>query len=1040
MRPAACTIVSNNYLAFAIVLAESYRRQHPEAEFFVCVVDDPDPSIRYTGLPFTTVFASELEIPNFTNVAFRYDILELNTAVKPYLLTYLRDHMGIGQAFYFDPDILVLSRLDQLHEELSRHSILLTPHITAPLDNEYSPSERAIRMAGVYNLGFLGIQLDDATAPFLEWWKDRLYRFCVSDIHNGLFVDQSWMDFAPAMVDGVRVLREPQYNVAYWNLAQRRPHSVGKLWMVDGRPVGFFHFSGIDLDDIESLSKHQNRLAMGDRSELRPLFKEYRNLVLDAGYRTYGTLQYSYSSFRELPVQVPPVARQLLQRVDPFGRRWPDPFDVRSEDSFFAWLIEPLAFDKGCLNRLALTVWEGRDDLVREFPDVCGEDLPAFVAWLSGGGAGEAGVDASMLEAVRVELPESESPATSRSSLSFQHHPYEASVAQHSSEFLRTVNLRQPGPLTKWLNEPIPGVANELPHISRLALSIFFERVDVQHGFPDCLDRDQRDFAYWFCHHAVDEYSLHDDLVAGVAQSLLDSFDLARPGDDASWLCHGPVEADASRPRVTRLAVLLYRASPKIRRLFPEAFGADRAAYAEWLLTRGWRELGLHRSLATAIWNPERSWSAGLRAWAQRLLRRPGAKGTASPHYPSPVGSEGPAQVPSAGWARAEQSSVLAPTILPPGINLLGSLDSPTGVGQVARGNSMALRAAGYDVAEISVDQDGFGKSLRGRLQHPGGAPYPVTILHSNADATPRTTGMLPMATATGYTIGFWFWELAFFPSVFAESYSHLDEVWAPSRFCEESFRALATVPVRYVPPCLPKPESMDREQTRARLGLDPERFYFFFSFDVLSVPERKNPLGAIEALRRAVAATSHPLGLVLKVNRMSFGSVELVKRLYEEIADLPVRLITQQTSRTEVEELLNACDACLSLHRSEGLGLLPIESLYLEKPVIATGYGGVTDFLDDSTGYIVPYKLIRLGADYMPYPKEAVWASPDLDAAAELMQRVAEDPVAAGERARRGKQRVEELYGVEAAAARLRAELARIMGPLPRAAAGGTA
>jgi glycosyltransferase involved in cell wall biosynthesis len=238
---------------------------------------------------------------------------------------------------------------------------------------------------------------------------------------------------------------------------------------------------------------------------------------------------------------------------------------------------------------------------------------------------------------------------------------------------------------------------------------------------------------------------------------------------------------------------------------------------------------------------------------------------------------------------------------------------------------------------------------------------------------------------------------------------------------------------VRLVPPHVPRPRvSASRSESRDLLGLESDRFYFLFCFDVLSVPERKNPLAAIEALRRLLEVTTEPVGLVLKVTRPSLGAVDLLRELYQRSAELPVRLVTRETDRDALEHLLNACDAYLSLHRSEGLGLLPIEALYLGKPVVSTNYGGVTDFLDETTGYPIPFRLRRLERDHLPYPAEAVWADPDLASAVEAMRRIVEHPAEARGRGLRGAHRVEELYGLEAASDRFRAEIARVLSTTP--------
>jgi glycosyltransferase involved in cell wall biosynthesis len=145
----------------------------------------------------------------------------------------------------------------------------------------------------------------------------------------------------------------------------------------------------------------------------------------------------------------------------------------------------------------------------------------------------------------------------------------------------------------------------------------------------------------------------------------------------------------------------------------------------------------------------------------------------------------------------------------------------------------------------------------------------------------------------------------------------------------------------------------------------------------------------------------------------------------------LPIVLFTENASRERMEMLLSASDACLSLHRSEGLGMLPIESLYLGKPVVATGYGGVTDYLDESTGFPVEYALRRLESPHGPYPAGAAWAEPSLDDAAEKMRLVVEFPDLAGERARKGQERVRAVYSAEATGRRLAGEVRRILGPL---------
>ena len=76
-----------------------------------------------------------------------------------------------------------------------------------------------------------------------------------------------------------------------------------------------------------------------------------------------------------------------------------------------------------------------------------------------------------------------------------------------------------------------------------------------------------------------------------------------------------------------------------------------------------------------------------------------------------------------------------------------------------------------------------------------------------------------------------------------------VDEVWVGSDYVRSLIAPVTEKPVLVmpVPIRVPSPPSLPREQ----LGL-PDGFLFFFMFDFFSSIERKNPLGLIEAYRRA--------------------------------------------------------------------------------------------------------------------------------------------------------------------------------------------
>ena len=108
--------------------------------------------------------------------------------------------------------------------------------------------------------------------------------------------------------------------------------------------------------------------------------------------------------------------------------------------------------------------------------------------------------------------------------------------------------------------------------------------------------------------------------------------------------------------------------------------------------------------------------------------------------------------------------------------------------------------------------------------------------------------------------------------------------------------------------------------------------------------------------------------------------------------AKTPDRNTLWQINKTEVNSLLKDVDVYVSLHRSEGFGLVMAEAMYLGTPVIATAWSGNTEFMNDHTACMVGYDMIELDKDYDVFKKGNVWADAHIDEAADYMVRLYED------------------------------------------------
>jgi hypothetical protein len=269
MRTALVTIVSPNYRHFARVLMQSARRHHPEWDRFVLLVGDAPAA---GDEPFTTIPIDALLLPHARRFYFRYTVLELNTAIKPWVFEHLFA-LGYDRVLYLDPDVVLYSPLAELDAQPDAF-LTLTPHLTGFIPGDDHPSERTILLAGTYNLGFLAVTRRPPLGAFLRWWQEKLEFQCVVEPGRGLFVDQKWIDLAPGLFDGVRILRHDGYNVAYWNLPQRTVTGAGDDLRVNGQPLRFFHFSGFDPAFPDNVSRHDSRQRLGGAGAARGLLED----------------------------------------------------------------------------------------------------------------------------------------------------------------------------------------------------------------------------------------------------------------------------------------------------------------------------------------------------------------------------------------------------------------------------------------------------------------------------------------------------------------------------------------------------------------------------------------------------------------------------------------------------------------------------------------------------------------------------------------------------------------------------------------------
>ncbi len=291
MHTIVFTICSINYLAQAKILGNSLLKHNPDYKFFIGLVDDVQKSgIDPAMMPeYPLVEIAELSIDGFDDMFDKYNITELNTSVKPFFFNYFyQKYPEATSVIYLDPDIEVFQPFTALNEALSTYSIVLTPHILSPLNDDLQPRERDILNVGVYNLGFLGTSRSAETLEFISWWEQKLRHECYIKLAEGMFVDQLWVDYAPIFWKNVLIFKNIGYNMAYWNLHERHLTRKDDEFYINGtQALVFFHYSGFDPHKADQVSKYQNRHTFISRPDLKGIFDSYSQKLLSGGQDMY---------------------------------------------------------------------------------------------------------------------------------------------------------------------------------------------------------------------------------------------------------------------------------------------------------------------------------------------------------------------------------------------------------------------------------------------------------------------------------------------------------------------------------------------------------------------------------------------------------------------------------------------------------------------------------------------------------------------------------------------------------------------------------
>ncbi len=354
-----------------------------------------------------------------------------------------------------------------------------------------------------------------------------------------------------------------------------------------------------------------------------------------------------------------------------------------------------------------------------------------------------------------------------------------------------------------------------------------------------------------------------------------------------------------------------------------------------------------------------------------------------------------------AGLVLARPSDEIQETHALP-IVVAGLFSTANGIGEAARSTYRALEAAGLNPIAVDLSEKLAPVDLQCEIEcHPmSDAQQGILILQLNGPETQSALEHLKMRRGRDwYTIGYWAWELPTFPNSWERAFKFLSEIWTISSFSAEALGQHPNAPpIRVIHHAI---EGANALPNRAAFGIPDDAFCFLLMADSMSSMARKNPFSAIRAFRDAFGR-DRSKHLIIKTRNLD-RQPEAAQDISDAIGDAPnISLIDQSLSETDLWCLMNSCDAFVSLHRSEGFGLVIAQAMALGKPVIVTNWSGNLDFTTPETAFLVDSALIETDDKYGVYSKfVSEWADPDHCHAVEQFKCVAND---ADERAKRSR------------------------------------
>lgn len=313
-------------------------------------------------------------------------------------------------------------------------------------------------------------------------------------------------------------------------------------------------------------------------------------------------------------------------------------------------------------------------------------------------------------------------------------------------------------------------------------------------------------------------------------------------------------------------------------------------------------------------------------------------------------------------------------------VSVIGFFLASNGLGQAARNISHSLNTTQISSSCIDINYGAANLDNEFYEKCSGYIPDQVNFVISGIDLAELISEQL-LTLGLGHKNYYYpYWELDRIPTPILRALTIYDKVVAPSHFVANTFQKYLDykVPVIHQPVLIPKNILINQIKDGV--------LKIFCMMDFGSFIARKNPKAALDAFLMAFPLNQKNVELTIKIK----GDRDVGLRNYLAVcmlSDSRLKVIDGDLGRDEISTLISECNIYLSLHRSEGFGFGSAEAMAAGKIVVATEYGGVTDFLNDFTGYPISYRLVPIQEGEYIYSDNQMWAEPSVSHAASVLQ-----------------------------------------------------